>query len=142
MAEGTQGMHEEPLKQCAEIQCRMQNQIEKHIEESVNYRNMATKHDQQITTILAAQLSFSADVKEIFRAIADIRVAQTNIQNGMIISEQRIRIWILTAAVSGLVVLLGTALYYGGDKKQIEVDGKRIEMIEMKLDKHMEIPVK
>lgn len=108
--------------------CRLDKaRFERHMQDGEKFRDQITKHDHQILTIEKGMANTMEDIK-------DINNRLTCIDKKIDDRHNELRVWILTSAVAGLIALLGIALYYGGDKRQIEVNTKRLERIEEKVD--------
>ena len=112
-------MHEEPLPECKV----KWEEVKKHHDDSVGVRTSVDKSGQQILTLEKAHEATMQDIKEIKSSIVSIN---KRIDDGF----SGIKIWILTAAVSGLIVLVGEALYFGGVVKQIDVNTLRLNVLE------------
>ena len=112
-------MHEERLPVCELFQCDIKRTMENHIMESVPIRDNVSKHCEQILTLNKAHEGVMQDIKDIKDDLKVIREAITGL-----------KVWILTSAVAGLISLIAVALYYGGDKKQIEVNTRRLDTLE------------
>lgn len=114
--------HETPLPQCEKVH----KDFEKHLEESIRYRSQSDRHDEQILTLNKSH-------EQTMRDISEIKTSLVTIDKKVDEKFNELKIWILSSAVAGLITLLGVAMYYGGDKKQIEIDAKRIDIIETKV---------
>jgi hypothetical protein len=111
--------HSERLPECEVFQCTMRDTIAKHIEESIPVRMEVGKHSEQILHLNQYHASTMEDIKSIKD---DIKIMKDSILG--------LKIWILMAAVSGLVVLVGIAMWMGGDKKQTQVNTERLHELE------------
>ena len=105
-------MHEERLPECKEIQCEMKHQITRHIDESIPVRENVAKHNEQIITLNKAHEATMQDIKDIKQALV------------------RLERMILTAAIAGLLVLCGEAIYFGGYLRQVDINTNRIGVVE------------
>lgn len=121
-------MHENPLPQCD----MLRKAIEEHLSESKPVRLLVQKHEDQILTLNKAVDSSMSDIKEIKETLFDIEKKVDR-------SNNEIKIWILTMAVSSLVALLGVATYYGGDKQQLKDNTRRLDRIESRFQSSIKI---
>lgn len=112
-------MHEDRLPQCEVFQADIAKKVDKHVEESGPVRLDVQRHDNQIVTLEKAHEETMKDIREIKD---DLKKVRDNIW--------AIKVWILSAAVAGLMVLLGEALYFGGYIKQADMDSQRILSLE------------
>ena len=97
--------------------------INRHVEQSIPFRETQIQHNEQILTLNKAHAQNMESIKEIQINISLIKESITGL-----------KVWILTSAVAGLITLLGVAMYYGGDKRQIEVNTHRLDRVESIID--------
>lgn len=81
------------------------------------------KHSDQIATLKEAEGSIVEDIAEIKSSLSTL-----DAKVGSKFSE--LKIWILSSAVAGLLVLLGEAIYFGGRMHQIDVDSTNISELQ------------
>jgi hypothetical protein len=77
------------------------------------------RYEDQILNLEEANLNIMSDIKEIRTKVDKVDENVTGL-----------KVWILTSAVAGLLVLLGEAIYFGGMFQKIENDGNRISQLE------------
>lgn len=106
-------MHEDPLPQCKIFQ----EEFREHVRESIPVRSTVELNHHQIDTLKSGVLSSMEDIKDIKKTLNHL---------------ERI---IYGGVISGLIVLLGEAIYFGGVLKQAEIDTKRIDRIESSIYK-------
>lgn len=82
--------------------------VEGHLAESPHFRSIVDKGEEQILTLNRAHAITMEDIKDIKKCLSDIKI------------------WILTSAVAGLIILLGEAIYFGGQMKQLEINTDEI----------------
>lgn len=94
----------------------MKEEVSSHIRESVPVRLLVQKHEDQILTLNKAHDRTMEDIQEIKD---DMKLLRSDILG--------IKVWILSAAVAGLLVVAGEALYFGGFLNQINVSAQDIK---------------
>jgi hypothetical protein len=67
------------------------------------------------------------EVQSSMQDIKDIKTELGNIRGGL----YEIKIWILCAAVAGLMTVCGQMMYYGGKLYQVDSHEKRIDKLEV-----------
>lgn len=97
---------------CAEKFRALKEQVDNHVSEAPLFRDKATKAEAQILTLEKAQEATMQDIRDIKQELKDIKI------------------WILSAAVAGLLVLVGEALYFGGVLKQVDVNTNSLKTLE------------
>jgi hypothetical protein len=108
-------MHDNPLPQCEQ----RWKDVDRHMTDSLPVRTAVDKSCQQILTLERAHEATMSDIREMKD---DIKVIRNDIWG--------LKVFILCSAISGLVSLLGVSVYYGGDKRHIEINTKRLDKIE------------
>lgn len=108
-------MHDAPLPQCEQ----RWKDVDTHLQDSGRVRSNVDKSCQQILTLEKAHEATMADIREMRD---DIKIIRNDIWG--------LKVFILCSAISGLVTLVGVSVYYGGDKRQIEINTKRLDRIE------------
>lgn len=105
--------HEERLPQCEEFQCRMAHAVEQHISESVPVRADVEKHTARIETLMEARLRAMEDISKINMKLSEIDAKVSD-------KFHELKIWILLAAISGLIVVIGQAFLFGGKINKLD----------------------
>lgn len=110
--------HETPLDVCAE----KWKSVDNHLKESVSVRSVVDKSGQQILTLEKAHEQTMEDIKGIYEKLTEISITVQG-------SFNKLQIWILTAAIMGLMTVIGGLMYFSGQMKQLEINTKEINEI-------------
>lgn len=126
--------HDERLPECKETHCRIENKVDKHIAESVDYRSKADKQEAQIQTINKAYEQTLNNQVDMYKRLGDLDVGMEGLKGMIQAKHDAIKIWIMAGIISGLLVvaasIVSAILYTGGMRNQVEIDKARIDKIE------------
>lgn len=119
----------------------LRKELDKHIAESPQFRDMVVRHDSQILTLEKAQGAILEDIRDIRNDLKCITVDVSDIKLEQSKMVRDVKIWILGGMLAG-IFSLGISVFagliaIGESRKQLEIDSKRLDLLEQREAQHV-----